>query len=89
MRKALLTLVLLFVFLITYSKSLTPRQLYPGLFEAVQLTDVFPDNKIFVDATPKRDPKLIMKDYEEEKDKLGWTNGVLLNLLNHYEVDQL
>ena len=89
MRKALLTLVLLFVFLITYSQSLTPRQLYPGLFEAVQLTDVFPDNKIFVDATPKRDPKLIMKDYEEEKDKLGWTNGVLLNLLNHYEVDQL
>ncbi|MGN8072553.1 trehalase family glycosidase [Mucilaginibacter sp. 22184] len=46
MRKALLTLVLLFVFLITYSQSLTPRQLYPGLFEAVQLADIFPDNKI-------------------------------------------
>lgn len=72
MRKALLTLVLLFVFLLTYSQSLTPRQLYPGLFEAVQLTDIFPDNKIFVDATPKRNPQLIMKDYEAQKDKPGF-----------------
>jgi alpha,alpha-trehalase len=69
MRKSLLTLVLLFVFLIAYAQNLTPRQLFPGLFEAVQLTDIFPDNKIFVDATPKRSPELIMKDYETQKDK--------------------
>ena len=35
----------------------TPRQLFPGLFEAVQLSDIFPDNKTFVDATPRRDPE--------------------------------
>jgi alpha,alpha-trehalase len=67
MRKSLLTLVLLFVFLFAYAQNLTPRQLFPGLFEAVQLTDIFPDNKIFVDATPKRSPELIMKDYERKK----------------------
>ncbi|WP_183565687.1 alpha,alpha-trehalase TreF [Mucilaginibacter sp. SP1R1] len=69
MRKAFLTLSLLFVFLLTYAQHLTPRQLFPGLFEAVQLTDIFPDNKLFVDATPKRSPELIMQDYTAQKDK--------------------
>ncbi|MEZ2338576.1 trehalase family glycosidase [Mucilaginibacter sp. RCC_168] len=94
MRKALLTLVLLFGFLLTYSQNRSPRQLYPGLFETVQLTDIFPDNKIFVDAIPKRSSwKNIMwwiqdqRPVEDEyllQDGFGWTNGVLLNLLNHY-----
>ena len=50
----------------------TPRQLFPGLFETVQLSDIFPDNKTFVDATPKRDPVLILQDYKEQKDKPGF-----------------
>ncbi len=72
MRKILLTLQLAFVITYPSSQILTPRQLFPGLFEAVQLSDIFPDNKTFVDATPKRDPVLIMKDYNEQKDKPGF-----------------
>ncbi|MGZ3765122.1 MAG: alpha,alpha-trehalase TreF [Mucilaginibacter sp.] len=69
MRKILLVLPLLIVFSFARSQNLTPRQLFPGLFEAVQLSDIFPDNKTFVDATPRRDPALIMKDYNDQKDK--------------------
>jgi alpha,alpha-trehalase len=72
MRKLLLTLFLLIAFGTLYAQILSPRQLFPGLFEAVQLSDIFPDNKTFVDATPKRDPALIMKDYDEAKDKPGF-----------------
>src|SRR5579859_6882638 len=69
MKKLLLTLFLFVVFGISYAQVHTPRQLFPGLFEAVQLSDIFPDNKTFVDATPRRDPELIMKDYNDKKDK--------------------
>src|SRR5471030_2520885 len=72
MRKLLLTLFLLITFGTSYSQILSPRQLFPGLFEAVQLSDIFPDNKTFVDATPMRDPVLIMKDYNNQKDKPGF-----------------
>jgi alpha,alpha-trehalase len=50
----------------------TPRQLFPGLFEAVQSSDVFPDNKTFVDCTPKYSPNLIMKAYNEQLGKTGF-----------------
>jgi alpha,alpha-trehalase len=72
MKKLLLTLFLFVVFGISYAQVHTPRQLFPGLFEAVQLSDIFPDNKTFVDATPRRDPELIMKDYNDKKDKTGF-----------------
>ena len=72
MKKILLTLQLAFVFAYASSQILTPRQLFPGLFEAVQLSDIFPDNKTFVDATPRRNPALIMKDYYGQKDKPGF-----------------
>src|ERR1700761_4340792 len=72
MRKLLLTLFLLIAFGTLYAQTLSPRQLFPGLFEAVQLSDIFPDNKTFVDATPRRDPALIMKDYNDAKGKPGF-----------------
>src|ERR1700744_6359611 len=72
MRKLLLTLFLLISFGTLYAQVLSPRQLFPGLFEAVQLSDIFPDNKTFVDATPLRDPALIMQDYNDQKDKTGF-----------------
>ncbi|MDB5015532.1 MAG: treA, partial [Mucilaginibacter sp.] len=72
MRKLLLALSLIIVFSFARSQNLTPRQLFPDLFEAIQLSDIFPDNKTFVDATPKRDPSLIMKDYNEKKNKAGF-----------------
>jgi alpha,alpha-trehalase len=50
----------------------TPRQLFPGLFEAVQSSDVFPDNKTFVDCTPKYSPSLIMKAYNEQLGKTSF-----------------
>lgn len=72
MRKLLLLLSLFIAVNISSAQVKTPRQLFPGLFEAVQLSDIFPDNKTFVDATPRRDPELIMKDYNDKKDKPGF-----------------
>jgi alpha,alpha-trehalase len=51
------------------AQQLSPRQLYPGLFETVQSSTIFADNKAFVDAIPKRAPALIVKDYNLLKDK--------------------
>ena len=36
----------------------TPRQLYPGLFEAIQTQRVYADGKTFVDALPTAPPKV-------------------------------
>lgn len=72
MRRILFTILISTTFNWAFSQSLSPRQLFPGLFEAVQLSDIFPDNKTFVDSAPNRDPKLIMNDYNEQKDKLGF-----------------
>ncbi len=38
------------------------------LFEQVQLQKVFPDNKTFVDCTPKQELSAIRERYEAEKD---------------------
>ncbi|AHJ95744.1 trehalase [Hymenobacter swuensis DY53] len=47
------------------ASSASPRQLFPGLFEAVQLQRVFPDNKTFVDAEPRDQPAVILAAYEQ------------------------
>jgi hypothetical protein len=87
MRKALLTLVLLFVFLITYSQSLTPRQPYPGVFEAVQLTDIFPDNKILPRSIAEARIHTHMRVFDTNGGLMKKYNGI--NLLDNYPVDQL
>ncbi|MGY3088544.1 alpha,alpha-trehalase [Hymenobacter sp. UYAg731] len=51
---------------------LSPRQLFPGLFEAVQLGHIFPDNKTFVDAAPKQRPATILAAWRREKDQPGF-----------------
>ncbi|GAB3878187.1 alpha,alpha-trehalase TreA [Hymenobacter segetis] len=51
---------------------LSPRQLFPGLFEAVQLGRIFPDNKTFVDAAPKQRPATILAAWRREKDQPGF-----------------
>ena len=38
-----------------------------GLFEAVQMGQIFPDSKTFVDCTPKEDPQDILNKFNEEK----------------------
>ena len=51
---------------------LSPRQLFPGLFEAVQLGRIFPDNKTFVDAAPKQRPATILAAWRREKIQPGF-----------------
>ena len=51
---------------------LSPRQLYPGLFEAVQLGRVYPDNKTFVDAVAKEPPAEVLRAYNQQKATPGF-----------------
>ena len=51
---------------------LTPRQLYPGLFEAVQLGSVYADNKTFVDALPTAPPAELVAAYERQRHQPGF-----------------
>lgn len=41
----------------------TPDQIYGELFKEVQMAQVFPDSKTFVDCTPKSDPEAIIEHY--------------------------
>ncbi|GGG36015.1 alpha,alpha-trehalase TreF [Hymenobacter glacieicola] len=50
----------------------TPRQLYPGLFEAVQLGQVYPDGKTFVDMLPTTAPAVVLAAYQKEKNRSGF-----------------
>ncbi len=68
MKKLILFLPLFFLLNICFAQ-LSPRQQYPGLFEAVQLSGVYPDNKTFVDAVPKKNPAAIMQNYQAQKNK--------------------
>ena len=72
MKKLLLFLLLLTAFICLKAQVRSPRQLFPGLFEAVQLNDVFPDNKSFVDATPVTAPAIIIKGYNNQKNDAGF-----------------
>jgi alpha,alpha-trehalase len=45
----------------------TPDLIYGPLFTDVQMARIFPDNKTFVDCTPKRKPKEIVADYLKVK----------------------
>jgi alpha,alpha-trehalase len=85
MKKLFLAFVL-FLHLGVKAQVTTPRQLYPGLFEAVQSTNIFPDNKTFVDATPKELPQAIMKAYLYEKDKPGF--NLKQFVLAHFNIPQ-
>ena len=50
----------------------SPRQLFPGLFEAVQLGHVFADGKTFVDAAPRQRPATILAAWRREKARPGF-----------------
>ncbi|WP_046246992.1 alpha,alpha-trehalase TreF [Hymenobacter terrenus] len=50
----------------------SPRQLYPGLFEAVQLGSVYADNKTFVDALPKAPPTEVLAEYNRQRTQPGF-----------------
>jgi alpha,alpha-trehalase len=44
----------------------THAQLYPTLFEAIQLSGVYQDSKCFVDATPMYSPEVVLRAYQLE-----------------------
>ncbi|RKR80781.1 alpha,alpha-trehalase [Mucilaginibacter gracilis] len=67
MKKSVLSFLFFWFILICQAQTPTPRQLYPGLFEAIQSSNVFPDNKTFVDVTPRYTPEIIMQKYREQK----------------------
>jgi alpha,alpha-trehalase len=50
----------------------TPSDLYPGLFERVQMERAFEDGKGFVDARPLKDPEEIVKEYEARRADPGF-----------------
>ncbi|TGE26766.1 alpha,alpha-trehalase TreA [Hymenobacter metallicola] len=57
---------------VAWSQPATPRQLFPGLFEAVQLGRVFADNKTFVDAVPLQPPATILAAWHQQKQQPGF-----------------
>ncbi len=59
----------------------SPAQLYPGLFEQVQMQQVYTDGKTFVDAKPKAAPENIMNVYRTEHTKPGFN---LKNFAHRY-----
>ena len=59
MIKLLFALIIMLFSMTSIAQHLTPRQLYPGLFEDIQLSDIYPDSKTFPDVIPLKDPKKI------------------------------
>ena len=60
-------------------KELSPKQIYPGLFEKVQLEKIYPDGKSFVDAIPKIKPAEIVAAYQKQKDLKEFSLKKFLN----------
>ncbi len=67
MKKIILVLLLGIVLDASAQMPLTPDKIYGQLFRDVQMSQVFPDGKTFVDCIPKRNPKDIVSDYEKMK----------------------
>src|SRR5687767_860776 len=64
MKKSLVTILAPLFFLQAFSQKVqTPDQIYGTLFKDVQMAQIFPDGKTFVDCVPKKDPKEIVKEY--------------------------
>ncbi len=68
MKKIILsTITCLSILQLIAQKIKTPDQIYGQLFQDVQMARIFPDNKTFVDCTPKRKPATIVADYMKIK----------------------
>ena len=65
----------------------SPDKLYGALFVAVQTAQVYPDQKTFVDATPKADPATILRQYAAQKDQPGFSLAAFVNANFHAPVD--
>ncbi|MAT55535.1 MAG: trehalase [Saprospirales bacterium] len=49
-----------------------PEKIFCDLFEAIQLSGLFPDSKTFVDCVPKRTPEAILQAWHREKSRPGF-----------------
>lgn len=67
LKRIMVCFVCLYAWMQAQAQPKTPVQLYPGLFEAVQMARIFPDGKTFPDCTPKRAPSAIVADYNEQR----------------------
>ncbi|NIG54588.1 alpha,alpha-trehalase TreF [Chitinophaga sp. Cy-1792] len=70
--KSIITAFLLIIYLQLPAQQQTPRTIYPGLFEDIQLNRIYPDGKTFVDMKPKMAPAAIMEAWLAAKDKPGF-----------------
>jgi len=61
-----------FCSILSYAQTNTPARLYPGLFDAVQMQQVYPDGKTFVDVTPHAKPAAILQAYQRSKGVAGF-----------------
>ncbi|SPB13662.1 trehalase [Caballeronia novacaledonica] len=56
-----------------YTPPPPPSELYGDLFVAVQTQNIYPDQKTFVDATPKIDPAQIVQAYHQQMSVPGFS----------------
>lgn len=73
---------------IAQKKVLTPDQVYGELFKDVQMSQIFPDGKTFVDCIPKRNPKDIVKDYLAAKNNPALRFSLELFVKENFELPQ-
>jgi len=79
---------LLIFFQLTAQNVQPPDQIYGALFTDVQMSQVFPDGKTFVDCVPKRNPKEILKDYLTIKNNTALKFNLKLFVEENFELPQ-
>lgn len=72
MKRLLLLHITALCSLFACAQSNTPAKIYPDLFSAVQMQQVYTDGKTFVDASPLMSPASINELYLHNKDKSGF-----------------
>jgi alpha,alpha-trehalase len=75
MRKAAGFILLIIPSILSFAQPIVttpPDKIYGKLFVDVQMEQVFPDGKTFVDCVPKRKPADIVADYETQKSTPGF-----------------
>jgi alpha,alpha-trehalase len=60
-------------------KERSPRQEFPGLFEAVQSAHIFPDSKTFADCTPLAAPAKVLQYYAKEQGAEGFSMAAFIH----------
>ena len=65
----------------------SPAELYPGLFERVQLERVYEDGKTFVDAVPRSPPEQVMREFERAQQAAGFDLRAFVNA--HFEAPRV